>query len=134
MKRLHSQRRARSRILPSSPPTYTAPNPRKSKPSACCRRPAYEAALGVRVSAENKDREVAVVTTSEVRTLTLNQAINEAIRLEMRRDPNVIIIGEDVAGGAGRAAQGILDGWTPAMNSRGLIAEFGPERVIDTPI
>jgi acetoin:2,6-dichlorophenolindophenol oxidoreductase subunit beta len=75
-----------------------------------------------------------VVTTSEVRTLTLNQAINEAIRLEMRRDPNIIIMGEDVAGGAGRAAQGILDGWTPAMNSRGLIAEFGPERVIDTPI
>src|SRR5437016_8662566 len=52
----------------------------------------------------------------------------------MRRDPNVIVIGEDVAGGAGRAAQGILDGWTPALNSRGLIGEFGPQRVIDTPI
>ena len=38
-----------------------------------------------------------MATTTEVRTLTLNQAINEAIRLEMRRDPNVIIIGEELA-------------------------------------
>jgi pyruvate dehydrogenase E1 component beta subunit len=35
------------------------------------------------------------------RTITYREAINEAIRLEMRRDPAVILMGEDVAGGAG---------------------------------
>ena len=35
-----------------------------------------------------------------IRTLTYAQAINEAMRQEMRRDPRVILMGEDVAGGA----------------------------------
>jgi pyruvate dehydrogenase E1 component beta subunit len=73
------------------------------------------------------------MVTTDVRTLTLSQAINEAIRQEMRRDPNVIILGEDVSGGAGREL-GDLDGWAAALNSRGLRAEFGTKRVIDTPI
>jgi pyruvate/2-oxoglutarate/acetoin dehydrogenase E1 component len=34
------------------------------------------------------------------RIISYREAINEAIRLEMRRDPNVILLGEDVAGGA----------------------------------
>ncbi|HEC35802.1 MAG TPA: alpha-ketoacid dehydrogenase subunit beta, partial [Anaerolineae bacterium] len=34
------------------------------------------------------------------RKLTFRDAINEAMRLEMRRDPTVILMGEDVAGGA----------------------------------
>ncbi len=71
--------------------------------------------------------------TTDARTLTLSQAINEAIRQEMRRDPDVIILGEDVSGGAGRDL-GDVDGWSPALNSRGLRAEFGLKRVIDTPI
>jgi len=68
------------------------------------------------------------------RELTFNQAINEAIRQEMRRDPTIIIIGEDVAGAAGRRNQGFDDGWAPSLKSRGLYAEFGPDRVIDAPI
>jgi pyruvate/2-oxoglutarate/acetoin dehydrogenase E1 component len=68
-----------------------------------------------------------------VRELTLNQAINEAIRQEMRLDPNVIVLGEDVSGGAGRPL-GDADGWSASLNTRGLRAEFGPHRVIDTPI
>jgi acetoin:2,6-dichlorophenolindophenol oxidoreductase subunit beta len=68
-----------------------------------------------------------------VRELTLNQAINEAIRQEMRTDPNVIVLGEDVSGGAGRPL-GDADGWAAALNTRGLRAEFGSIRVIDTPI
>jgi len=68
------------------------------------------------------------------RELTLNQAINEAIRQEMQRDPDVIVIGEDVAGAAGRANLGLIDGWSASLKTRGLIAEFGPERVIDAPI
>ena len=67
--------------------------------------------------------------------LNFGQAINEALRLEMRRDPTVIVIGEDVAGGAGRAHLGLSDAWGgPLRATRGLIQEFGPERVIDTPI
>lgn len=70
-----------------------------------------------------------------VRELTFSQAINEAIRLEMRRDPTIVVLGEDVAGGAGRAHLGFVDAWGgPLRATRGLITEFGPERVIDTPI
>ena len=69
------------------------------------------------------------------RELTFSQAINEAIRQEMRRDPTVIVIGEDVAGAAGRAHLGLVDAWGgPLRATRGLVQEFGPERVIDTPI
>ena len=73
--------------------------------------------------------------TTPVRELTFGQAINEALRLEMRRDPTVIVIGEDVAGAAGRAHLGLMDAWGgPMRATRGLIQEFGAERIIDTPI
>jgi pyruvate dehydrogenase E1 component beta subunit len=68
------------------------------------------------------------------RELTFNQAVNEAIRQEMRRDPTIIVIGEDVAGAGGRRTQGFDDGWAPSLKTRGLYAEFGPNRVIDAPI
>ena len=64
---------------------------------------------------------------------TFRQAINEAILQEMKRDENVIVIGEDVAGGAG--AKGEQDAWGGPMGiTKGLLPEFGRERVIDTPI
>jgi pyruvate/2-oxoglutarate/acetoin dehydrogenase E1 component len=64
---------------------------------------------------------------------TYSQAINEALRQEMRRDPNVIVIGEDVAGGHG--ASGDTGGVGGVFGlTRGLYTEFGPERVLDTPI
>lgn len=64
---------------------------------------------------------------------TYSQAINEALRQEMRRDPNVIVIGEDVAGGQG--ASGDTGGVGGVFGlTRGLYTEFGPERVLDTPI
>jgi acetoin:2,6-dichlorophenolindophenol oxidoreductase subunit beta len=69
------------------------------------------------------------------RELQFSRAENEALRQEMERDPAVILLGEDVAGGAGRAAQGIVDAWGGPMDAtKGLIQQFGPERVIDTPI
>src|SRR5438552_4864734 len=51
------------------------------------------------------------------------QAVNDALRLEMRRDPRVVVLGEDVGkfGGVFRATVG-------------LIEEFGADRVIDTPL
>ena len=73
--------------------------------------------------------------TAELRELNFGQAINEALCLEMRRDSTVIILGEDVAGAAGRAHLGLMDAWGgPMRATRGLIKEFGAERVIDTPI
>ncbi len=61
------------------------------------------------------------------------QAINEALRQEMRRDSNVILIGEDIAGGHGGSngpgGVGGIFGLTA-----GLYQEFGADRVIDTPI
>ncbi len=61
------------------------------------------------------------------------QAINEAIRQEMERDHRVIMMGEDVAGGAG--APGEQDAWGgPLGVTKGLMPKFGRERVLDTPI
>ena len=58
-----------------------------------------------------------------MRELTLSQAVNEAIAEEMRRDPKVILLGEDVA-----------EAGTPFKVLSGLVEEFGTNRVIDTPI
>lgn len=75
------------------------------------------------------------MTTATVRELSFGQAINEAIRMEMRRDPTIIVMGEDIAGAAGRAHLGFVDAWGGALRAtRGLITEFGPDRVLDTPI
>jgi pyruvate dehydrogenase E1 component beta subunit len=57
------------------------------------------------------------------RELTMSQAVNEALREELERDPTVFIIGEDVA-----------EAGTPFKVMAGLVEEFGPERVIDSPI
>jgi len=59
----------------------------------------------------------------DVRIITLGQAIREAIAEEMRRDPCVFIMGEDVA-----------EAGTPFKVLSGLVEEFGTTRVIDTPI
>ncbi|MBC58372.1 MAG: alpha-ketoacid dehydrogenase subunit beta [Confluentimicrobium sp.] len=64
---------------------------------------------------------------------SIREALNEAMRDEMRRDPTVIIMGEDVAGGMG--AGGEQDAWGGVMGvTKGLMPEFGRERVLDTPI
>lgn len=57
------------------------------------------------------------------RELSLAQAVNEALAEELRRDPTVFVIGEDVA-----------EAGTPFKVLSGLVEEFGPERVIDSPI
>jgi pyruvate dehydrogenase E1 component beta subunit len=64
---------------------------------------------------------------------TFREAINEALAQEMRRDPDVVLIGEDVAGGAGCSGERDAVGGVFGV-SKGLYEEFGPERVIDTPI
>src|SRR5690606_3342348 len=64
-------------------------------------------------------------------------AIKEAIELEMRRDPSVIVVGEDVRGGHGgkNTDENKLEGFGGVLGvTKGLWTEFGSERVIDTPI
>lgn len=64
---------------------------------------------------------------------TIREAINEALRQEMERDPSVVVIGEDVAGGAG--LDGEADAFGGVMGvTKGLYGRFGDGRVIDTPI
>jgi pyruvate/2-oxoglutarate/acetoin dehydrogenase E1 component len=69
------------------------------------------------------------------RSIPYIQAVNEALHIAMESDPDVICLGEDIAGGGGRTDQGIEDAWGGIMGAtRGLIGRFGPERVLDTPI
>jgi pyruvate/2-oxoglutarate/acetoin dehydrogenase E1 component len=64
-----------------------------------------------------------VAAPAGTRTLTFAQAVNEALSEEMRRDETVFVIGEDVA-----------EAGTPFKVLAGLVQEFGPERVVDSPI
>lgn len=70
-----------------------------------------------------------------LRQLTYAQAINEALRQEMRRDQRVILLGEDVAGGATVSGFEEDDAWGGVLGvTKGLVQEFGRNRVLDTPI
>jgi pyruvate/2-oxoglutarate/acetoin dehydrogenase E1 component len=62
-------------------------------------------------------------TATGIRELTFGEAIREALAEEMRRDPRVCILGEDVA-----------EAGTPFKVLSGLVEEFGKQRVVDTPI
>ena len=57
------------------------------------------------------------------RRLSMAEAVREALAQEMRRDDRVFVMGEDVA-----------EAGTPFKVLSGLVQEFGPERVMDTPI
>jgi pyruvate dehydrogenase E1 component beta subunit len=75
------------------------------------------------------------MATVGTRTLTYAEAINEAIRIAMREDPNVILLGEDIAGGAGVDHLADDEAWGGALGvTKGIVVEFGRDRVLDTPI
>ena len=59
----------------------------------------------------------------EMRTITYKDAVREAMCEEMRRDEKVFLMGEDIGRYCG--AFGV---------SKGMLDEFGPERIIETPI
>src|SRR5437867_4563026 len=69
------------------------------------------------------DRAPAQEAPSGERIITFGQAVKEALAEEMRRDPRVFVIGEDVA-----------EAGTPFKVLSGLVEEFGKERVVDSPI
>ena len=56
-----------------------------------------------------------------MRTITLIEAIREAYQEEMRRDDDVFLVGQDIRGAI-------------FPHTKGLVDEFGPERIVDTPI
>ncbi|MDG2336288.1 MAG: alpha-ketoacid dehydrogenase subunit beta [Myxococcota bacterium] len=68
------------------------------------------------------------------RKLHTGGAINEAIAIAMRTDPDVILMGEDVAGGGDRSKDGTEEMGGVLGTTRGLVGEFGMNRVRDTPI
>jgi pyruvate/2-oxoglutarate/acetoin dehydrogenase E1 component len=64
-----------------------------------------------------------VSAVTETRTITYRDALREAMAQELRRDPDVVVMGEDIGqyGGVFKV-------------TAGLIEEFGPERIVQTPI
>ncbi|HPR64111.1 MAG TPA: alpha-ketoacid dehydrogenase subunit beta [Thermoanaerobaculia bacterium] len=74
-------------------------------------------------AAQNPAAQLKAVPSQQTEKVTLIQAITRALADEMRRDPSVLILGEDVGvdGGVFRATEGLLE-------------EFGPDRVMDTPL
>ena len=95
----------------TAPPA--APSPARA-PQAKARPPAM---------AETRAREPEVAAGVETTNQTMREALRDAMAEEMRRDKDVFLMGEEVAQyqGAYKISQGLLD-------------EFGPKRVIDTPI
>lgn len=69
------------------------------------------------------------------RNISFSDAINEAMRLAMRQDENVILMGEDVAGGAQIDHLADDEAWGGVLGvTKGLVQEFGRDRILDTPI
>jgi pyruvate dehydrogenase E1 component beta subunit len=98
-------------------PPAAAPAPAAKAPSPAPQTaPASAAPLAKAVPAEP-------VTAGPTTTLTVREALRDAMAEEMRRDPGVFLMGEEVA-----EYQGAY------KVSQGLLQEFGPQRVIDTPI
>src|SRR5688500_19143684 len=62
-------------------------------------------------------------TATKVREIGFGDAIREALAEEMRRDPKIVLLGEDVA-----------EAGTTFKVLKGLVEEFGKHRIIDTPI
>ncbi|MHB1219527.1 MAG: pyruvate dehydrogenase complex E1 component subunit beta [Alphaproteobacteria bacterium] len=88
--------------------------PAEARPAA----PAAAPAPAPRVAAPQAEPE-----PGETKTMTVREALRDAMAEEMRRDPNVFLMGEEVAQyhGAYKVSQGLLE-------------EFGERRVVDTPI
>ncbi len=101
---------------PATPPVATAASGSPAEPPAPA-QPIKAAAAPKAVS------DPAIPAGTEMLTLTVREALRDAMAEEMRRDDRVFVMGEEVAEyqGAYKVTQGLLD-------------EFGPRRVIDTPI
>jgi pyruvate dehydrogenase E1 component beta subunit len=97
------------------------PKPAQAAPAPAAKAEAPAAAVTPAAAAPALEPEVPEGT--ELVTMTMREALRDAMAEEMRRDPDVFVMGEEVAEyqGAYKVTQGLLD-------------EFGARRVIDTPI
>ncbi len=105
---------ASAAILPKAAPAAPPPAAVVSAAAAPSTVPAAPAAAAIRAEPDY---------TGETAHMTVREALRDAMAEEMRRDANVFLLGEEVAQyqGAYKVSQGLLE-------------EFGPKRVIDTPI
>jgi pyruvate dehydrogenase E1 component beta subunit len=114
---------------PAPPPDKTASPPAASAPTppAAEAPPSQDAKAAPRAARASTAAPVTVPEADKdwgpTKPITVREALRDAMALEMRRDADVFLIGEEVAQyqGAYKVSQGLLD-------------EFGPKRVIDTPI
>src|SRR5262245_47629608 len=98
-------------------PAKTAPPPAAAKPSA------PSAPVPASPAVQPAASPPAITPGMEMITQTMREALRDAMAEEMRRDGNVFLMGEEV------------DQYQGAYKiSQGLLEEFGPKRVIDTPI
>ena len=100
-------------------PVASAPEPAPA-PVAAAPEPAPKAEAPARAAVV---ADPAIPAGTSLTSTTVREALRDAMAEEMRRDPRVFVMGEEVAEyqGAYKVTQGLL-------------AEFGPKRVIDTPI
>ena len=98
------------------------PTPKSEKPAEQA-QPAPAPVKTAAAPAKESTPEPEVPEGTELVTMTMREALRDAMAEEMRRDPDVFVMGEEVAEyqGAYKVTQGLLD-------------EFGARRVIDTPI
>jgi pyruvate dehydrogenase E1 component beta subunit len=92
-------------------------------PSALPTTDLGEAPAGPQIAPQEPQAEAEVPPGTEMVSMTVREALRDAMAEEMRRDPDVFVMGEEVAEyqGAYKVTQGLLD-------------EFGATRVVDTPI
>ncbi|MFN4274733.1 MAG: pyruvate dehydrogenase complex E1 component subunit beta [Ferrovibrio sp.] len=108
-------------------PAQSAPATAAKQPAGEKKQPeetsAKESAVAAAKTPAPELKDPAIPAGTEFVTMTVREAIREGMSEEMRRDPRVFLMGEEVAQyqGAYKISQGMLD-------------EFGPDRVIDTPI
>jgi pyruvate dehydrogenase E1 component beta subunit len=106
---------------PAAPASQAAGDPEKSPPEAAKPQPEGEGAAPVAPKPALQDPEIPEGT--KMLRITVRDALRDAMAEEMRRDPDVFLMGEEVA-----QYQGAY------KVSRDLLQEFGDRRVIDTPI
>jgi pyruvate dehydrogenase E1 component beta subunit len=107
----------------SAPPARAEAEPRQDETARARETPAAPAPQPPAAPQPEPEVEAEVPEGTEMVTMTVREALRDAMAEEMRRDPSVFVIGEEVAEyqGAYKVTQGLLQ-------------EFGDKRVIDTPI
>ncbi|NKX46351.1 pyruvate dehydrogenase complex E1 component subunit beta [Roseicyclus persicicus] len=110
-------------VLGEAGEDMSAPAPAAAAPAAEAPKAAEKAPAAAAPAAAKVDRSPDWPAGTKMKTQTVREALRDAMAEEMRRDPTVFVMGEEVAEyqGAYKVTQGLLD-------------EFGAKRVIDTPI